>query len=138
MQRPQTRSLRVYYKSTDSHSSLLYSSSHPSQVKNSIPFSQFLRLRRLCSDDSDFSNKSEVIYQFFNKRGYPVVRAGHHVLNKLIDSQLYKRHKRKTLTAFHLLLHFTLTTTQLNLSFSKTLHNFKMIQRLVLSFSNLH
>ena len=30
---------------------------HPSQVKNSIPFSQFLRLRRLCSDDSDFSEK---------------------------------------------------------------------------------
>ena len=51
----------VYYKPTDSHSYLLYSSSHPSQVKNSIPFSQFLRLRRLCSDDSDFSEKSEAM-----------------------------------------------------------------------------
>ena len=40
---------------TNSHSYLLYSSSHPSHVKNSIPFSQFLRLRRLCSNDSDFS-----------------------------------------------------------------------------------
>ena len=38
----------VYYKPTDSHSYLLYSSSHPSHVKNSIPLSQFLRLRRLC------------------------------------------------------------------------------------------
>ena len=36
----------VYYKPTDSHSYLLYSSSHPSHVKNSVPFSQFLRLRR--------------------------------------------------------------------------------------------
>ena len=36
---------------TDSRSYLLYSSSHPSHVKNC----QFLRLRRLCSDDSDFS-----------------------------------------------------------------------------------
>ena len=36
---------------------LLYSSAHPSHVKNSIPISQFLRLRRLCSDDSDFSEK---------------------------------------------------------------------------------
>ena len=44
----------VHYKPTDSHSYLLYSSSHPSHVKNSIPYSQFLRLRRLCSDDSDF------------------------------------------------------------------------------------
>jgi len=39
----------VYYKPTDSHSYLPYSSSHPSHVKNSIPFSQFLRLSRLCS-----------------------------------------------------------------------------------------
>ena len=52
----------VYYKPTDSHSYLLYSSSHPSHVKNSIPFSQFLRLRRLCGDDSDFSEKSEAMY----------------------------------------------------------------------------
>ena len=29
----------VYYKPTDSHSYLLYSSSHPSHVKNSIPYS---------------------------------------------------------------------------------------------------
>ena len=53
---------------------------HPSHVKNSIPYSQFLRLRRLCSDDSDFSSKSEEMCQFFEKRGYPVsvVKAGHH------------------------------------------------------------
>ena len=67
----------VHYKPTDSHSYLLFSSSH---VKNSIPYSQFLRLCRLCSDDSDFSLKSEEMCNFFNKRGYPasVVEAGHH------------------------------------------------------------
>ena len=70
----------MHYKPTDSHSYLLYSSSHPSHVKNSIPYSQFLRLCRLCSDDSDFSLKSEEMCNFFNKRGYPasVVQAGHH------------------------------------------------------------
>ena len=70
----------VHYKPTDSHSYLLYSSSHSSHVKNSIPYCQFLRLRRLCSDDSDFSLKSEEMCNFFNKRGYPasVVQAGHH------------------------------------------------------------
>ena len=43
-------------------------------------FSQFLRLRRLCSEDSDFSLKSEEMCEFFDKRGYPasVVEAGHH------------------------------------------------------------
>ena len=70
----------VHYKPTDSHSYLLHSSSHPSHVKNSIPYSQFLRLRRLCSDDSDFSSKSGEMFNFFNKRAYPasVVQAGHH------------------------------------------------------------
>ena len=70
----------MHYKPTDSHSYLLYSSSHPSHVKNSIPYSQFLRIRRLCGDDSDFSLKSEEMCNFFDKRGYPasVVQAGHH------------------------------------------------------------
>ena len=65
---------------TDSHSYLLYSSSHPSHVKNYIPYSLILRLRHLCSDDSDFSSKSVEMCQFFEKRGYPVavVKAGHH------------------------------------------------------------
>ena len=42
--------------------------------------SQVLRPRRLCSDDSDFSRKSEEMFTFFEKRGYPVsvVKAGHH------------------------------------------------------------
>ena len=78
----------VHYKPTDSHGYLLYSSSHPSHVKNSIPYSQFLtlRLRRLCSDGSDFSLKSGEMCSFFNKRGYPasVVQAGHHRAQHLV------------------------------------------------------
>ena len=62
-------STSVHYKPTDSHNYLLHSSSHPQHV-NAIPFSQFLRLRRLCSDDVDFINKCEEICQFFEKRGY--------------------------------------------------------------------
>jgi len=58
----------VHYKPTHSHSYLLYSSSNPSHVKNSIPI---LRLRRFCSDDSDFSLNSEEMCNCFNKRGYP-------------------------------------------------------------------
>ena len=64
-------STSVHYKPTDSHNYLLHSSSHPQHVKNAIPFSQFLRLRRLCSNDSDFNNKCEEMCQFFKKRGYP-------------------------------------------------------------------
>ena len=64
-------STSVHYKPTDSHSYLMHSSSHPAHVKNSIPYSQFLRLRRLCSDDTDFSEKSEELCHFFKARGYP-------------------------------------------------------------------
>ena len=44
------------------------------------------------------------------------------VSNKTIDSQHYKRLRRKTLIAFHSLSHFTLKTTYLDLSFLKTLN----------------
>ena len=106
----------VHYKPTDSHSYLLYSTSHPSYLKNSIPYSQFLRLCRLChvSDDSDFSSESEEMCDFFNKRGYraSVVQAGPIIAhNKLIDSQHYECHKEIT-RELHSLSHFTLTTTQ--------------------------
>ncbi len=37
----------VHYKPTDSHSYLRYDSFHPKPTKDAIPFSQFLRLRRL-------------------------------------------------------------------------------------------
>ena len=80
---------------------------------------QFLRLRRLCSEDSDFSLKSEEMCEFFDKRGYPasVVGAGHIAPNKLIGSQHYKRLRRRIAIEFHSLSHFTLTTTQYNPSF---------------------
>jgi hypothetical protein len=44
----------LYSKPTDSHSYLLYDSAHPQKCKDSIPYSQFLRVRRICSLDSDF------------------------------------------------------------------------------------
>ena len=61
----------VFYKPTDSHSYLLYSSSHPNHTKQSIPFSQFLCLRRLCSEDEDFQSNSLEMREFFVQRGYP-------------------------------------------------------------------
>ena len=48
-----------------------YTSSHPSHVKDSIPYSQFLRLRILCSDDSDLNSKRDEMSNFFSERGYP-------------------------------------------------------------------
>ena len=41
---------RLFCKPTDSHSYLEFNSCHPSQNKNSIPYSQFLRIRRNCTE----------------------------------------------------------------------------------------
>ncbi|XP_078364096.1 uncharacterized protein LOC144648396 [Oculina patagonica] len=61
----------AYYKETDTHNYLHYTSSHPQHCKNSIPYTQFLRLRRLCSEDDDFVEKCEEMTTFFADRGYP-------------------------------------------------------------------
>ena len=82
---------------------LLYSLSHPLHVKNSIPYFQFLRFRRLCSDDSDFSSnqrrcassiKNNTILSLWSKQA-------HHCTSNLIDSLRYKRLKRIRMTEFH-------------------------------------
>ena len=71
----------VFYKPTDSHNYLLFSYIHPKHTKRSIPFSQFLRLRRLCSEDEDFQSKSLEMKIFFVERGYP---------SSLVDTALSK------------------------------------------------
>ena len=89
---------------------------HPFHVKNANPFSQFLRLRRLCSDDSDFSNKSEEMHQIFlKKRGYPdsVVNMAQHHAQK-------EKNKR---------IPFTLTYHSHNLAAKNIiLKNFKLLK----------
>ena len=61
----------VSYKPTDAHSYLLFSSSQPNHTKRLIPFSQFLHLCRLCSEDEDFHSESLEMRDFFVQRGYP-------------------------------------------------------------------
>ena len=61
----------IHYKETDIHSYLNYTSSHPARCKNSIPYSQFLRLRRICSEENDFKNKSKEMASFFRNRDNP-------------------------------------------------------------------
>ncbi|KAL9984029.1 hypothetical protein ACROYT_G006285 [Oculina patagonica] len=49
----------IHYKETDTHSYLNYFSSHPVRCKQSIPFSQLLRLKRICSEADDFNERSK-------------------------------------------------------------------------------
>ena len=41
-------------------------------AKKSLPYSQFLRVKRICSFERDFCKHSEELIQFFLNRGYPM------------------------------------------------------------------
>jgi hypothetical protein len=60
----------VFYEPTDSRSYRLFSFSHPSYTKRSILFSQFLRLRRICSEEEVLQAKGLEMSHVFVQRGY--------------------------------------------------------------------
>ena len=65
-------STSIFYKPTASHAYLHYHSSHSLSTRNAIPYSQFLRLRRICSSEEDFNTKSKEMVVFFLRRHYPL------------------------------------------------------------------
>ena len=62
----------LYTKPTDSHNYLYYNSSHPQRCKDSIPYSQFLRIRRICSHNRDFDRHVITLAGHFLRRKYPM------------------------------------------------------------------
>ena len=64
-------STTLFCKPTDTHNYLLYSSEHPRHLLNGIPYSQFLRVRRICSDSSEFKRNAMMLSSHFIRRGYP-------------------------------------------------------------------
>ena len=61
----------LYTKDTDTHDYLLHQSAHPSHCKKSPPYSQFLRVRRICSRQVDVIRHSLILFCHFLCRGYP-------------------------------------------------------------------
>ncbi|KAL9960667.1 hypothetical protein ACROYT_G034153 [Oculina patagonica] len=87
----------IHYKETDTHSYLNYFSSHPVRCKKSIPFSQLLRLKRICSEADDFNERSKEMFSYFLDRKYPP-HVVNHALNQIASSLeriSYKRHQHK-------------------------------------------
>ena len=61
----------LYSKPTDAHNYLLYKSAHPKNCKDSIPYSQFLRIRRICTKITDYDKHVIEYCTHFQRRGYP-------------------------------------------------------------------
>ena len=60
----------LYTKPTATHQYLHATSCHPHHNKTSIPYSQALRLRRICSNDGDLRNRIEELQLYLEQRGY--------------------------------------------------------------------
>ncbi|XP_042333917.1 uncharacterized protein LOC121936109 [Sceloporus undulatus] len=61
----------LYRKETDTNSLLRYDSFHPRHMKQNLPYSQFLRLRRNCSGLMEFDKHAKTLIEQFVVRGYP-------------------------------------------------------------------
>jgi hypothetical protein len=66
-----TLKTKTFHKPTDASTYLHYTSSHPKNQKNSIPYSQYLRLKRNSTEDEDFKRSTNQLTQAFLDRGYP-------------------------------------------------------------------
>ena len=60
----------LYTKPTDRNTLLKANSYHPLPLKNSLPYSQFCRLKRICKKESDFQLHLTETQNKFRKRGY--------------------------------------------------------------------
>lgn len=62
----------LYRKPTAGISLLWFNSAHPHSLKGSIPFAQYLRIRRLCSSDNEFKTQAHVLQTRLLARGYSI------------------------------------------------------------------
>ena len=83
---------RLYTKPTDSHMYLNYFSEYPMSLKKSIPYSQFLRLKKIHSENHHLLESQIHLYFYLRWREYP-----HHTIlqawtdtNKFTREQLLK------------------------------------------------
>ena len=74
----------LYTKPTDTNSYLNYNSAHPLNCKNSLPYSQLLRICRICTSEEDFSCNATKKINEFKSKDYPM-----EILNEALDYILY-------------------------------------------------
>ena len=91
----------IFTKPTDKQNYLHYKSEHPLPLKNSIPFGQILRIKRICSEAKEFMKNCTKMLSKFTLRGYPKIitqQAYHKTFslqrNNLLKTKMKKRSQR--------------------------------------------
>ena len=85
----------LFTKPTDTHQLLHRTSCHPSHTKKGIPYSQALRIRRICSEETFFDKRVGDLKTWLLARGYK---------ENEVDSQVARvRLKNRVQFQFHYL-----------------------------------
>ena len=66
-----TLATTLYRKPTDRNAYLHYNSYHPLKQKNNIPYGQYLRAKKICSEKEKAKAAMQEIKEKFTNRGYP-------------------------------------------------------------------
>ena len=61
----------LYNKPTGTNSYLNYDSAHPTNCKKSLPYSQLLRIKRICTKESDYIRNANKKLKEFEAKNYP-------------------------------------------------------------------
>lgn len=92
----------LFRKPTAGNTLLHASSFHPTPLLNSIPYSQYLRLRRICSQEADFKTEADALRIRLTMRGYSkncIKRAYKKATTFTRDEALFgRRHKEPSST----------------------------------------
>ena len=76
-------------RNQQTHTFLSYNSFHPRHIKQSNIYCQFLRHRRICSNDKIFFNDATKIFQYFLSKQYHLSDI-HHDFNKVWQIDRHK------------------------------------------------
>ena len=92
----------LFVKLTDTHQFLDPTSCHPYHCKQGIPYSQRLRLNRICSDNSNFHKRCNELESWLFEKGYSekmvrkqVLRAREHSRESLLEKVKSESNQRK-------------------------------------------
>ena len=111
----------LHTKPTDKHQYLHTKSCHPRHCKTAIPFSQALRLRRICSEQDNLVTRSQELKQHLIKRGYPEQMLDteiHRAISVSREDSLLRGVRRETeqriplVVTYHPSMHFLARTTK--------------------------
>ena len=101
----------LYKKPTDCQNYIHSKSTHPFSLKNSIAYSQALRLKRICSTTGEYEKHTENLKKQLIKKGYPETMVNEEIQKATNQDRTGLLNKEKTETGNHLTLCVTYNKT---------------------------